>query len=237
MWRTRLARTWDWIRSRRLVGEDEHHLYYSEFVAKGKSERRYVEYKDRDITQSSDRMPIEWWSWLHNRRDAEPTPDEIALSERKQQNLAERVAILEAEDEKQRLRQYAGSNQYPARAERRAARRRDVLESLAKAASPDQQSTEGITLASTAHVKKSRDGVSERNIEEDPKVRQTNSLFPSPEPGMASHLLDTDPVLLINFFPFYPCFFCYARLHQGGGEDFQPGSWSPQPSRRRRQGP
>lgn len=111
MWRARLSKTWDWLRSRRLVGEDEHHLFFSEFVESGKPERRYVEYKDRNITHSSDRMPIEWWSWLHNRRDVVPTTLELAASETARHRLAERVAVLEAEDERERLRQMSGLSQ------------------------------------------------------------------------------------------------------------------------------
>lgn len=108
MWRTRFSRTWNWLRSRKLVGEDEHHLFYTEFIEEGKPERRYVEYKDSDITQSSDRMHIEWWSWLHNRRDSVPTAEEIAHAILKQERLKANVARIEAEDEKQRLRQFAG---------------------------------------------------------------------------------------------------------------------------------
>lgn len=96
---------WDWVRSRRLVGEDENHLFYSEFVEKGKPERRYVEFKDNNILHSSDRMPIEWWSWLHNRRENVPTEEEIATSVRARESLAKRVAELEEEDERQRIRQ------------------------------------------------------------------------------------------------------------------------------------
>lgn len=80
-------------------------MFFTEFVEKGKPERRYVEYKDNNITHSSDRMAIEWWSWLHNRRETVPTNAEIAASARALQKLAERVAVLEAEDERQRLRQ------------------------------------------------------------------------------------------------------------------------------------
>lgn len=80
-------------------------MFFAEFVEKGKPERRYVEYKDNNLTHSSDRMAIEWWSWLHNRRETVPTNEEVAASARALQKLAERVAVLEAEDERQRLRQ------------------------------------------------------------------------------------------------------------------------------------
>lgn len=134
MWKSGLARTWDWILSRRLVGEDRYHLFYSEFVAKGKPEKRYVEYKDKNITHSSDRMPIEWWSWLHNRRDSIPTLEELEFSELKKEHLAEKVAILEAEDEKQRLRQFSGTKPLRTNAEEeaRARRRKNVMLELAR---------------------------------------------------------------------------------------------------------
>lgn len=99
-----MARAMDWVRSRRLVGEDEHHLFFSEFLGTGKPERRYVEYKDSDLTHSSDRMDVEWWAWLHNRRPTTPTAHELAQAARARAALADRVAIIQAEDERQRLR-------------------------------------------------------------------------------------------------------------------------------------
>lgn len=108
MWRARLSRTVDWLLSRRLMGEDAHHWFYTEFVARGAPERRYVLYKDRDHTHSSDRMAVEWWAWLHGRRDAVPGAEELARARGREKGLAERVKVLEAEDEKMRLRQFAG---------------------------------------------------------------------------------------------------------------------------------
>lgn len=174
MWRIRLSRAWDWLRSRRLVGEDEHHLYYTEFIEKGKPERRYVEYKDQNITHSSDRMPIEWWSWLHSRRDDTPSAEEIASSEARQARLAERVAILEAEDEKQRLRQFAGSvsgkEGSMTEDEMRAKRRNNVMMQLARAATPKENGKEVVATTETEHISGIlSDG--NANTKEDPQVR------------------------------------------------------------------
>lgn len=144
MWRGRMLRAWDWLRSRRLVGEDEHHLFYSEFIARDEPERRYVEYKDRDHLSSSDRMHTEWWAWLHHRRKGTPTETELADDARRRAILATRVAQLEADDERNRLRYATGSNTMSpdgstatAAAEEHAARRRrDVLLGLQRAAMP-----------------------------------------------------------------------------------------------------
>lgn len=171
MWRTRLSRTWDWIRSRKLVGEDEHHFYYTEFIARDKPERRYVEYKDQNITHSSDRMPIEWWSWLHNSREDIPTVEEISLSAAQQESLAQKVAILEAEDEKQRLRQFAGGSPIPKAAEEeaRARRRKKAMLRLTNAASPENAYAESSILSSDKSSSFGEDG-KPLNPEEDPKV-------------------------------------------------------------------
>lgn len=176
MWRTRFSRAWDWLRSRKLVGEDEHHLYYTEFIERGKRERRYVEYKDQNITHSSDRMPVEWWSWLHNRRNNAPSVEEIALSEVKQEQLAERVSILEAEDEKQRLRQFAGSmsgrKESMTEEEIRAKRRKNVMVRLAKAASPASPE-DGKDVVVATEVESMPDGEKDEgaNTQEEAQVR------------------------------------------------------------------
>lgn len=172
MWRTRLSKTWDWMLSRRLVGEDQRHLFFSEYISKGKPERRYVEYKDRDITNSSDRMPIEWWAWLHNRREAPPTAQEISISAEQQQILAERVAIIEAEDEKQRLRHFSGTAQEAGRAESRAQKRKNVLLELANspssAADKRQNTSTGVMPA--PRINPGSVGDTAHNEREDPTV-------------------------------------------------------------------
>lgn len=173
MWRSRLSKTWDWIRSRKLVGEDEHHFYYTEFIARDKPERRYVEYKDQNITHSSDRMPVEWWSWLHNRRDATPTIEEIAMSAAQQVSLAQKVAILEAEDEKQRLRQFAGGSPKSKATEEevRARRRKKAMLRLTNAASTDYASHESSIVLTQDKSKGYGEDEKPLNPEEDPKVR------------------------------------------------------------------
>ncbi|KAI0564991.1 NADH ubiquinone oxidoreductase subunit NDUFA12 [Gracilaria domingensis] len=187
MWRSRLTRALDWLKSRRLVGEDEHHLFYSEFIEKGKPERRYVEYKDSNILDSSDRMAVEWWAWLHNRRDTIPSIEEIQESELRKHVLAQRVAVIEMEDEKQRLRQFSGAPRTRSTSEAEAKRRKKVMMRLSKAASPAATDYDPgiVPVSNEEYMNESR---TERNTAEEP---------------------------------------------QGAGEDFQPGSWTPTPLRRK----
>lgn len=202
MSRSRLSKLVDWVRSRTLVGEDAHHLFFSEFIEKGKPERRYVEFKDNNLTHSSDRMAVEWWSWLHNRRDTVPTNEEVSASARALQKLAERVAILEAEDERQRLRQQnmqgtgtntdaedTGPSAEAAAAvligggvrvggvdsnkeEIGARRRRKALERLQNASSPGSNLGGAVVPSS-----KSADGERDRNIHKDPTVCYSAPFF------------------------------------------------------------
>lgn len=171
MWRTRLSKVWDWLKSRKLVGEDDHHLYYSEFIEKNKPDRRYVEYKDKNILHSSDRMPIEWWAWLHNRRDTIPADSEIKEAELKRQSLAMRVAALEAEDEKQRLRQFSGAPKSPLRSEAEARRRKKAMMRLSKAASPSDTDESGIEISAQVSIRAGLGETKMRNTEEEPQVR------------------------------------------------------------------
>jgi len=105
-WRSRLSSAVNWLRSRKEVGKDGRHIFYSEYVGKGLPEKRYVEYLDGDLTDSSHGMKTEWWSWLHNRRDDPPSSDEIERSSLQAERLQQRVQILEDEDARQRLRQF-----------------------------------------------------------------------------------------------------------------------------------
>eukprot|EP00186_Timspurckia_oligopyrenoides_P001161 CAMPEP_0182446088 /NCGR_PEP_ID=MMETSP1172-20130603/3984_1 /TAXON_ID=708627 /ORGANISM="Timspurckia oligopyrenoides, Strain CCMP3278" /LENGTH=146 /DNA_ID=CAMNT_0024641969 /DNA_START=233 /DNA_END=673 /DNA_ORIENTATION=+ len=50
-------------------------------------------------------LPVEWWSWLHGSRDDIPTKEELMASALKREQLKQRVAKIDAEDKKQRLRQ------------------------------------------------------------------------------------------------------------------------------------
>lgn len=146
MYRSRWQRAVDWMRSRRLVGEDGHHFFYSEFMGKGAAEKRYVEFKDSNITHSTDRMSTEWWAWLHNRRDTVPTAEELERSARNKDALAARVAALEAEDQKQRLRQFAGgaARTEDPRHERQKDRLRQIASSSAKSAQNDSATRQNL---------------------------------------------------------------------------------------------
>ena len=169
-----MSRTIDWLWSRRLIGEDENHRFYTEFVEKGKPEKRYVEYKDRNITHSTDRMPIEWWSWLHNRRDIPPTPEELVASEQRQRHLAQKVAILEAEDEKQRLRQFSAPKSETIE-EKRTRRQAEVRQQLTQAsAMPSSARPSGDLdiVPSVTQTRSMEQGDDERNEEEEPHVRK-----------------------------------------------------------------
>eukprot|EP00171_Calliarthron_tuberculosum_P020955 IDg20955t1 len=108
-WRVQLTRTVNWLRSRRKVGVDGRHTFYSEYVGRAHPEKRYVEYEDGDLCDSSHGMHTEWWAWLHNRRDEPPTPAEIAAARARADALQRRVQIIEEEDARQRLRQFAGA--------------------------------------------------------------------------------------------------------------------------------
>lgn len=146
-------------------------MFYTEFIAKDKPERRYVEYKDQNITHSSDRMPIEWWSWLHNRREDIPTANELALSARKQESLAARVAVLEAEDEKQRLRQFAGGAKTAKATDEEvsARRRKKALLGLVNAASPSQDTDSYLSPQTGPPAQHGAENQS-MNSHQDPKV-------------------------------------------------------------------
>lgn len=178
MWRTRLSKVWDWLKSRRLVGEDDHHLYYSEFIQQNKPDRRYVEYKDKNILHSSDRMSVEWWAWLHNRRDTIPTDLEIKKADEKRRLLAMRVAALEAEDEKQRLRQFSGAPMSPLRSEAEARRRKKAMMRLSQAASPSANEDSGVEISAQVSIRAGVGETETRNTEEEPQVSSFHAICP-----------------------------------------------------------
>jgi NADH:ubiquinone oxidoreductase subunit len=109
MWRSKMAVAWDWMASRKAVGRDVAGNFYYVSTTKGVPTRRFVEFKDG--VPSTETMPIEWWAWLHRRRDLPPTEEELARATRQSEALAERVAILNAEDEKDRLRSLASTRE------------------------------------------------------------------------------------------------------------------------------
>ena len=183
-------------------------MYYFEYVAKGKPERRCVEYKDRVILNSSDRMPIQWWSWLHNRRDTVPTPDEIARSELQKEILAEKVAILEAEDEKQRLRQFAGAAHDLSKEEKRARRRKDVILEMRNAASPHSAKNSGVAV-SPARERRIDNEELRRNEDEEPSVRRKSR---------AVSVICSDVLsLLFSMLTYYFVPVCFVCTWQGCG--------------------
>lgn len=109
MWRTRLGRAYDWLASRRLVGSDlSGNKYYTEFQSSTSPEKRFAVYKDRHSAPHS--TPVEWWSWLHGRRNDPPTLQELTRAENARAALEKKVKALEIEDEKQRLRMVVRGN-------------------------------------------------------------------------------------------------------------------------------
>jgi NADH:ubiquinone oxidoreductase subunit len=96
----RLSSLWDRAIGRRMVGKDSHgnQFFLQASSEAGKPARRIVEHPNG--TPDSASMDIEWWSWLHGRREELDTPREV---------LAERVAVINAEDAKNRLRGLSSS--------------------------------------------------------------------------------------------------------------------------------
>jgi NADH:ubiquinone oxidoreductase subunit len=132
MWRSKFAGAWDWMASRALVGHDAIGNSYFVSTTKGVPPKRFVEF--RDGVPNMESMPIEWWAWLHRRRDEPPTEKELMRAIKMSEILAERVAVLNAEDEKDRLRGLK-SGAKVSRGETPAERKRASLMQLAS--SPD----------------------------------------------------------------------------------------------------
>lgn len=106
MWRSRLSTLWDRALSRRLVGRDNqgNNFYLQAPQAPGDASRRIAEHKDG--APDANLMDVEWWAWLHHRRDEDDLPSaaELARAAQARAELAERVRIIDAEDAKDRLR-------------------------------------------------------------------------------------------------------------------------------------
>lgn len=248
MWRTRFSKLWDWVRSRRLVGEDENHLFYSEFVEKGKPERRYVEFKDSNALDSSDRMPVEWWSWLHNRREDVPSEEEIVSSVRARERLAERVAEIEQEDERQRIRQMIAPSQESnpvydtaviapsgidepnranvaaARDELAARRRRRALERLQDASTTKKNAEKEIASNVETNPRGNQQSVRPK---EQTERSDLNVSFYTPQPDANGEFFTKKTKHIVNMLQI-------STKQQGSGEDYQPDSWKPSPPSRRR---
>ena len=68
-------------------------------------ERRFVKYSgDIDPTQ----LPAEWHQWLHKARGAPPTAEDIQRGMHQRELFRQRVAQLEAEDERRRFQEQTG---------------------------------------------------------------------------------------------------------------------------------
>lgn len=106
MWRSQLSSLYNRAVGRRLVGKDNHgNLFFLQASTEpGKAARRVVEHPSGAPDSSS--MDIEWWAWLHGRREEEdiPLPAELQRAAKARDDLAERVSVIDAEDEKDRLR-------------------------------------------------------------------------------------------------------------------------------------
>mmetsp|Transcript_18514 Transcript_18514/g.32140 ORF Transcript_18514/g.32140 Transcript_18514/m.32140 type:complete len:175 (-) Transcript_18514:680-1204(-) len=104
MWRGRVARIVDWLYSRSLVGKDLQGNAYYIYYRANEPEKRMVEYINK-YDQDAKHLPIEGYSWLVHSRADFPKETELRESEEKRRILQMRVAAIEAEDNKQRLRQ------------------------------------------------------------------------------------------------------------------------------------
>eukprot|EP00871_Galdieria_phlegrea_P000315 jgi/Galph1/1284/GphlegSOOS_G5989.1 len=105
-----LYRVVDYVLSRKEVGIDRQgNVYFEETKQVGTAKKRFVKYRD-ESTPDVHSVPVEWWSWLHYMRDTPPTEEEIASHEAYRARVAEKVAKIEAEDNKQRLRQFASTS-------------------------------------------------------------------------------------------------------------------------------
>lgn len=96
----------DWCLSRKAVGTDkEGNVYFEETKQTGSVRKRFVKYTN-DSVPDVHSVPVEWWSWLHYMREDAPSEEEILKHEAHRATVAEKVAKLEAEDRKQRLKQF-----------------------------------------------------------------------------------------------------------------------------------
>ncbi len=59
-------------------------------------ERRWVEHSS--AAYAPEELPVEWQSWLRHTRSHPPSEEEVAALEARRQQVAERVAVLEARE-------------------------------------------------------------------------------------------------------------------------------------------
>ncbi|GJD08380.1 hypothetical protein Gasu2_26860 [Galdieria sulphuraria] len=94
----------DWCLSREAIGTDKQgNVYFEETRQTGSVRKRFVKYTSIPDVHS---VPVEWWSWLHYMREDPPSEQEISSHEAHRAKVAEKVAKIEAEDRKQRLKQF-----------------------------------------------------------------------------------------------------------------------------------
>ncbi|GJQ09866.1 hypothetical protein GpartN1_g1657.t1 [Galdieria partita] len=99
----------DWCLSRKAIGTDKQgNIYFEETRQTGSFRKRFVKYRNESIPDVHS-VPVEWWSWLHYMRENPPSEQEILNHEAHRSKVAEKVAKIEAEDRKQRLKQFVSS--------------------------------------------------------------------------------------------------------------------------------
>jgi NADH:ubiquinone oxidoreductase subunit len=104
--RSSWRRILDWCLSRKAVGRDKQgNVYFEETRQTGSVRKRFVKYTD-ESSPDVHSVPVEWWSWLHYMREEAPSDEEISRHEAHRAKVAEKVAKIEAEDHKQRLKQF-----------------------------------------------------------------------------------------------------------------------------------
>ena len=62
-------------------------------------ERRWVEHSS--AAYMPEELPVEWQSWLRHTRPHPPSEEEVAALEARRQQVAQRVAVLEARDKEE----------------------------------------------------------------------------------------------------------------------------------------
>ncbi|KAA8498209.1 Mimitin, mitochondrial [Porphyridium purpureum] len=207
MWRARLARWADWLQSRRQVGEDlQRNKYFLEYRGQGQPEKRLVQYFDKH-KQDMNALPVEWWSWLSGTRDDPPTLQELIQSQKKRENMRQKVQALEAADRKHRLEQ-ALMNEQSRQAEP------ESDEAMVKSVHMLLQGTPAASGSSTAERAADAAAPNGRSHDSGSRARGP-SLAGASAPKSASSSPATS-----------------SQQNQTG--DFQPAAWDPSKSSRRR---
>lgn len=117
------ARLWQSIKfvsKRRLVGQDLHgNSFYETIIGTdingNPRTRRTVQYKGSNeawrAAENMHSLPVQWTAWLSYSRQNPPSIEELVNDKLRQQQLAENVAKLKAQDEEERRRQLETQNQ------------------------------------------------------------------------------------------------------------------------------